>query len=192
MVVIAVLVAAVALATAWTGGEQPTTVRMVGPSMDVQKPQKPRCRSAREAIVYYRTKTWEWQDKQGARHAGPGPKARGHSCGFVRKAVEVWQARAVAARRAFNRWIEYHWDWQSWLPGAWYQIGSCETGYGGDPNWRHNSGTFQGAFGFHRGVWDEYRPFGYPTDAHFATPRQQYDVALILYAKYGFSPWGCA
>jgi hypothetical protein len=59
-----------------------------------------------------------------------------------------------------------------WLPKLYWAVGMCET----QLNWRHNSGTYQGAFGFYYGAWDQYRYPGYPSEAYNATPWQQYRV----------------
>jgi hypothetical protein len=86
----------------------------------------------------------------------------------------------------------WQWRWQKWLPPVWQRIGACETGYGKRPgNWHWNSGTYQGAFGFHRSSWDAFRLPGYPTEAYNATPWQQYRVALAIHRRYGFTGWGC-
>ena len=74
-----------------------------------------------------------------------------------------------------------------WLPKVWYAIGMCETGL----NWRHNTTSYEGAFGFHYRSWDGFKPHGYPRDAWMASPRQQYVVARRIYARYHFSGWGC-
>jgi hypothetical protein len=74
----------------------------------------------------------------------------------------------------------------SWLPRVWYAIGMCETGL----NWSFYNSGFQGAFGFARSSWDAFRPRGYPSEAHWATPWQQWMVALRIYHRYGFSGWG--
>jgi transglycosylase-like protein len=63
----------------------------------------------------------------------------------------------------------------------------CETGL----NWRHSSGTYEGAFGFHYSSWDQFKPPGAPNAAYLASPRQQYRAALNIYRRYGFSGWGC-
>jgi hypothetical protein len=98
----------------------------------------------------------------------------------------------------YERWERYHFAWWEWLPDKWQRIGACETGYGRRPgNWRHNSGTYQGAFGFYHGSWDAFVPHAdrkaapYPSEAYLATPRQQYEVALAIYRMYGLSGWGC-
>jgi hypothetical protein len=108
------------------------------------------------------------------------------------------RAKARNARKRYEAWFEYHWHWRSWLPDKWQRIGACETGYGRRPgDWRWNSGTYQGAFGFYHGSWDAFvlrasRKAGpYPSEAYLATPRQQYEVALAIWRRYGFSGWGC-
>lgn len=63
----------------------------------------------------------------------------------------------------------------------------CETHL----NWRHRTRDYQGAFGFYRGSWDQFRPAGFPADAWQATPRQQLVVARRIYARYRFTGWGC-
>lgn len=77
------------------------------------------------------------------------------------------------------------------LPRVWFHIATCESGHD-PPNWRHDSGTYQGAFGFHHQSWDGFNTFGYPSEAYLATPEQQYRVALAIHHKYGFTGWGCA
>jgi hypothetical protein len=95
-------------------------------------------------------------------------------------------------------WVNDQYNWRAWLPDKWARIGACETGYGQRPgNWRHNSGTYQGAFGFAVSSWDAFVPsadpkYGpYPSEAYEATPRQQYEVAMAIYRRYGLSGWGC-
>lgn len=74
-----------------------------------------------------------------------------------------------------------------WLPEVWWRIAVCET----RANWRHDSGRYEGAFGFYEGTWDTYRLPGYPRDAYLATPRQQYAVARRVAAKHTLNAWGC-
>jgi hypothetical protein len=85
---------------------------------------------------------------------------------------------------------QWQWEYRKWMPPVWQRLARCESG-SNPPNWQHNSGTYQGAFGFYHGSWDDYRYPGYPTDAHRATPWQQYRVALRIHARYGFTGWGC-
>jgi hypothetical protein len=87
----------------------------------------------------------------------------------------------------------WQWKWRVWLPDKWQRIGACETGYGRRPgNWTWNSGTYQGAFGFHYQSWDQFKPVSWwPHAAYLASPWQQYRTALAIHARYGFSGWGC-
>ncbi len=85
------------------------------------------------------------------------------------------------------------WQWQytKWMPKHWVNLAACESG-SSPPNWRHNSGTYEGAFGFYHGSWDQFRPARYPSSASSATPWQQWQVALRIAARFGIaSPWGC-
>lgn len=74
-----------------------------------------------------------------------------------------------------------------WMTPVEWAVGMCETGL----NWRHNSGTYQGAYGFYYGSWDQFKPSGYPAEAYQATPWQQTVVARRIRARYGWSGWGC-
>lgn len=94
------------------------------------------------------------------------------------------------ADRKLNEIREYVYSGR-FLPPHWFHIATCESG-GNPPIWTHNSGTYQGAFGFHHQSWDSFNTFGYPSEAYLATPEQQYRVALAIYHRYGFSGWGCA
>ena len=87
----------------------------------------------------------------------------------------------------------WQWKWQVWLPDKWQRVGACETGYGRRPGqWTWNSGTYQGAFGFHYDSWDQFKPVAWwPREAYLATPWQQYQTALAIHRRYGFSGWGC-
>ena len=88
---------------------------------------------------------------------------------------------------------DWQYRWQVWLPDKWQRIGACETGYGKRPGrWNWNSGTYQGAFGFYHGSWDQFKPYPWwPREAYLASPWQQYRTALAIHARYGFSGWGC-
>lgn len=87
----------------------------------------------------------------------------------------------------------WQWKWQVWLPDKWQRIGACETGYGKRPgDWTWNSGTYQGAFGFYHGSWDQFKPVSWwPDEAYLASPWQQYQTALAIWRRFGFSGWGC-
>lgn len=93
-------------------------------------------------------------------------------------------AQAAQAERSYYR--------PRWLPKLYWAIGMCETGL----NWRHNSGTYQGAFGFYYRSWDQYKYPGYPSEAYNATPWQQYRVIRRIglggngcYTNGGYRYW---
>jgi hypothetical protein len=102
----------------------------------------------------------------------------------------VFAANAAARVPAHQQAWQY--KWQVWLPDKWQRIGACETGYGKRPgNWKHSNANYQGAFGFAVGSWDQFKLDGYPAEAWQATPWQQYQVALAIWRRYGFTGWGC-
>lgn len=100
--------------------------------------------------------------------------------------VSIDDSRAARDRDAWQ------WNYRAWMPPHWIRLAECESG-SKPPNWRHNSGTYQGAFGFYYGSWDQFKPVkGWPRDAHLATPWQQWRTALRIARRYGLaSPWGC-
>lgn len=100
---------------------------------------------------------------------------------------------AQAAEKQERRKDAWQWEYKKWMPAVWQRIAHCEGGTRppADPNWKHNSGTYQGAMGFYHGSWDAFRPKGYPSEAYLATPWQQYRVALRIHNRYGFTGWGC-
>lgn len=157
-------------------------------------PERKGCRAHR-ALAYYRERERLWRTKMGAAvvaHRPPPPR------GCPRYLARVARMRARAARLRYERWWHYHYAWREWLPDKWQRIGACETGYGRRPgNWRWDSGTYQGAFGFYHGTWDQYKTYAdpkagpYPAEAYLATPRQQYEVALAVWRRHGYSAWGC-
>lgn len=151
-----------------------------------------KCPSARRAVVYYRARTWQWQHRREARRSDSTPITRGRSCHWTQYVLSVHRARARSSRKAYQLW-SYHWEWEKWLPDKWARIGACETGYGQRPGrWDWNSGTYQGAFGFYHGTWDQYKSAGAPSEAYLATPREQYQAALNVYAAHGYGAWGCS
>lgn len=92
-----------------------------------------------------------------------------------------------------HRLGDQSWQWKTnvWLPDKHRRVAICETGQD-PPNWQHDSGTYQGGYGFWYGTWDRYKPVGWwPDNAAQATPWQQYRTALRVIADYGWSGWGC-
>jgi hypothetical protein len=150
-----------------------------------------RCRSARLAVSHYRALTYDRQAARYGRRATLSPIVRGKACSWARYAAATWVARARSARLRLEAWREHHFDWRSWLPANWYALGSCETGYGGDPNWEHSNGRFTSAFGI---SWAEYDAdaayMGAPPWHVRHTPRDQYDAALGHLARFG-DGWSC-
>jgi hypothetical protein len=106
-------------------------------------------------------------------------------CAYAGWVRDLWRARGER--------VAYHYDWRSWLPRNWYLVGSCETGYGGPPNWHHANGSYVSAFGISRRIYDSDAAYmGAPpwSDRHPPTPRQQYLAALGHYKRFG-DGWGC-
>lgn len=153
-----------------------------------------RCPQAQRAIGFYRHKYAAHRETMGL----PGPVPRvWYACDAARRRADQWRFKAKEAFLQLRAWRAYHWDWRSWLPAHWFRVGSCETGYGGDPNWRHANSSYQGAFGFATSSWDGFvgsadpKAGPYPAEAWQATPRQQYEVALAIFRRFGMSGWGC-
>lgn len=148
------------------------------------------------AITFYRQAYRSSRERM--RAEGPVARVWYRNCTTLERRSVDWRARAAEARWLSDAWVQWHYDWPAWLPDKWQRIGACETGYGQRPgNWRHNSGAYQGAFGFAVSSWDGFVPSAdpdagpYPPNADEATPRQQYEVALAIYRRYGLSGWGC-
>lgn len=155
------------------------------------------CPDARKGLRYYRSVKQGW-DRKRAISATPRKLEQPRTCKRARELAKLARKNAHQARKRYEAWREYHWNWPAWLPDKWARIGACETGYGQRPGrWDWNSGTYQGAFGFYHGSWDAFAPRAdpkagpYPSEAYLATPRQQYEVALAIYRMYGLSGWGC-
>ena len=79
-------------------------------------------------------------------------------------------------------------------------IARCETGgklgQNGRPDWDHRARSehpglyYEGALGFLETTWDHYKPRGFPSGAHRATPKQQLRVGRILVRTFGgYSSW---
>ena len=135
-----------------------------------------------EAIVA----TWKCQDKIPVPRTPAYSPWKPHSHSFRVAQLNLWTERLAACRKVLaDRANE--WNWQAWLPDKWRRIGICET----QLNWQHYNSSYEGAFGFATSSWDAFKPAGYPDHASQATPWQQYQVALAIYKRYGFSGWGC-
>lgn len=158
---------------------------LLGGTYTAQAEKVKSCSHIKQAIVFYKKKTWAIQDKFNAPRTQES-KRKIVGCAYARWVRDAWKWRAKTQRKKLEH------RWQLWLPRRWYLIGSCETGYGGPPNWQHSNSSYQGAFGFAIRSWDDFKLPGYPDEAWQATPWQQYQVALAIYNRYGFTGWGCA
>jgi hypothetical protein len=105
-----------------------------------------------------------------------------HSTQAPKKSKSVWTWKQEKAKYYPNGVRPY------WMPKIYWAIAQCETPPG---RWNHNSGTYQGAFGFYYGTWDSYKPAGYPAEAYQASAWQQYVVARNVASSVGFNAWGC-
>lgn len=161
------------------------------------KPDRPTCHGSVKAITYYR-RVYR-ASREAMSRPGPVPRVWYRGCNTVRRLALEWRDKADMARVELIDWRQRQYAWEDWLPDGWYRVGSCETGYGGPPNWHHRNSRYEGAFGFAVTTWDRYageaqRRYGdgpYPSSAADATPRQQYNVALTVYHHFGLSGWGC-
>jgi hypothetical protein len=152
----------------------------------------------RKALRYYTAQYRHWTGLRVGVSHGVALHVKGRTQGCPRYLLHIRQAKARAARKAWNAYFHYHYAWSEWLPDKWQRIGACETGYGRRPgNWRHSNSSYEGAFGFAKSSWDAFKYRAdpkagpYPADAWQATPRQQYEVALAIWRMFGFSGWGC-
>ena len=151
------------------------------------------CRDAREAIAWYRARYNQHRAVVGANSA---PALERHmGCRRARQRARYWISAARANRAAAARWVETQYHWWKWLPDKFSRVGACETGYGKRPgSWTWDSGTYVSAFGIYRPAYAQFaRQLGLPTwdDPGLRTPREQYQVAAAIQARYGWSAWGC-
>ena len=157
---------------------------------------EPGCLPSVKAITYYRRAYTSSRETMGA--TGAPARVWYQNCTTLRRRATMWRDRAHVAARELAAYQRYQYAWWEWMPRGWQNIGACETGYGRRPgNFRHNSGTYQGFAGFAVSSWDAFvrsadpKAGPYPSEAYLATPRQQYEVALAIWRRYGLSGWGC-
>lgn len=180
-----------------TSGPKPDPPPRVWVSSAYQPPQ--RCPAVQNAIGRYRKAYARSRQIMGLPGAVP---RQWYPCDAARRRALEWRDKAETARRHTDAWVTWNYSWWLWMPrgSKAYRVASCETGYGRDPNWSHDSGTYVSAFGI-------YRP-AYADDAHrignlswdetirehgrIPTPREQYDAMLSHQAAHGgWSGWGC-
>ena len=150
-----------------------------------------RCEETRARILCetqeLREKVWSLQDEMGVERTPTTYADRdSESTEFRLWVRDLWKERLERVREQYDGgWGIINAAWPQ--EDEWDRVAQCETG--GD--WQWNSGTFQGALGFHYGAWDDWRLPGYPTEAYWASRYQQMRVAERIYNAYGMSAWGC-
>jgi hypothetical protein len=131
---------------------------------------------------------WSWAKKLKGKYRLPGWARDKHRFSVV--CADTW----IDRRRMKRNWQRVK---KTILPprhDLWIRIGRCEQpgrGYRGI-NWSHTGPTYQGGLGFWYGTWSGFKYRGMPSNAGYATWRQQMKVANRLYRLYGTRPWGCA
>ena len=139
------------------------------------------CGDAKRGLRFYRRQERRWRTKMGAAQPAkyrPSRESRMTACPRVRHLAAVARTRARHAHRVYLRWWREY-AWQDWLPAKFYRVARCETGV----DWTFDSGTYVSAFGIIR--------VAFPGWNGHNTPREQYEVADSIRARYGWSAWGC-
>lgn len=137
-------------------------------------------------MEWYKTHYNKHRSTQGL---APAPRTVDYLCDVTHRRAGEWRDRAKLERHKAQRWLRAEY---ADPPYPFYQIAVCETGgiNGGRPLWTHNSGTYQGAYGFTVAAWDQFAPPGAPSEAYLATPRQQTDAARAIVARFGgYGSW---
>ncbi len=130
--------------------------------------------------------TWRCQDKIPEARTPARSPWKPHSAGFRRAELQRWQERWRACTYILRERAR-QWDWQSWLPDKWQRIAQCETGL----DFYFTNSQYVSAFGIARSSWAAFRPDSVPSVPEQASPWEQYQVALAIWRRYGFSGWGC-
>lgn len=140
-------------------------------------------------MTFYSSRIEYWLNRKGTTSV---VTPHGRHC--PRYLAHVLRRKAYATRASVERWLEYHFAWEHWLPANWRALATCETRL----RWDWDSGSYVSAFGIYRA--------GYSDDAHrigalgwdeslrvlgrLPTPREQYNAALSHYRANG-DGWGC-
>lgn len=148
-----------------------------------REPVSGACPSAHGAVKFYAGRIAYWRDRMGqdrrtiAQYLSDCPRYLSH----------VLQRKAYGLRKAYGRYLDYQWNWEKWLPDKFARVGACETGYGRKPGrWDWDSGTYVSAFGIYRPAYEAYHHW-----TGHNTPREQYEVAAAIQARFGWGAWGC-
>jgi hypothetical protein len=147
-------------------------------------PPSARCPSAHKAVRFYAERVAYWRLKM-HKWAVLATSLPQHGC--PRHLAHVLQRKAHAARLAYHRWHRYQFEWWRWMPDKFQRVGACETGYGKRPgrfDW--DSGTYVSFAGIYRPAYEAYHRW-----TGHNTPREQYEVASAIQARFGWGAWGC-
>lgn len=146
-------------------------------------------------MTYYAGVRNHWLEVQGA----PNARIHGRSkCPLY--LARVLRRKAFAARSRARLWRRDNYSWRLWLPDKWQRVGACETGYGRRPgSFSWDSGRYVSFAGIYRPAFDQHAHYigqlGWDETkrrlGRLPTPREQYNVALEIWRRYGFSGWGC-
>ena len=182
---------------------------MAGGRIVVGSPPRSETCRARKALAFYRASYRGWRERMGAGGSttagGSFQRPSDPRAACPRYLARVYRQKARNARKAYERWHAYHYDWRSWLPAKHQRVAACETGHQGGTGpggsrWDWDSGTYVSAFGIYRPAYDD--------DAHrignlgwdetkrklgrFPTPREQMQAVDSHRAAHGgWSGWGC-
>jgi hypothetical protein len=110
---------------------------------------RPRCASAKRAVVFYRKRTTYWNDRRSVpSRVGRKP----HGCSDARYLAHVWAERMSLARRGFERWVERNLTLTdpSLRPGAnaWLRaIDEAQKPYPGTEGWLISCSASEGGHG---------------------------------------------
>lgn len=159
-----------------------------GENQESDEPSKPKLHPACKEVTYTAKRHRTWANHHRRAYSIPKKAKKKHA-----------HMLRCAAGPGHKVAMKKHWKKikRSVLPAnhdLWIKIGVCEqpgSGYKG-VNWSHTGPTYQGGLGFWYGTWSGFKYPGMPSNAGYATWRQQMKVANRLLAMYGTSPWGCA
>jgi hypothetical protein len=184
---ILVLIALSVVPSASAAETNPSKAQVRHEAKKLQTPRLASCKPALRGIVYFHARYGHWVALRG--HESVQPASRPAGCAHARWRASVWKERAATARKSYERWA-YEYDWASWLPDKFRRVGHCETGGTSGAtaagNWAWDSGRFVSAFGIYRPAYEAYH-----TWTGRNTPREQYEVAAAIQARYSWGAWGC-
>jgi len=157
------------------------SLALVGTAGAVDESTSRNLRHTENVITFFKNHRWLRAPDQPNCQAIPWTR----SCKIARGVyIRVVKERAMLKRKIY---MDYHYNWQSWLPANWQGVARCETHF----DWEHNNSSFVSAFGI---SWREYNAdaayMGAPPWHVRHTPRDQYKAALGHYARFG-DGWTC-